>query len=47
MRMIASILATAAAGYVAIAGLLYLYQDRLVYFPERTLTPTPMQAGLP
>lgn len=46
MRMLASILATAAAGYVAIAGLLYLYQDRLVYFPERTLTATPTQAGL-
>ncbi len=45
MRMIASILATAAAGYVAVAGLLYLYQDRLVYFPERTLTATPTQAG--
>lgn len=46
MRMIVSILATAAAGYVAIAGLLYLYQDRLVYFPERTLTATPTQAEL-
>jgi fermentation-respiration switch protein FrsA (DUF1100 family) len=44
--MLASILATAAAGYVAIAGLLYLYQDRLVYFPERMLTATPTQAGL-
>ncbi|MBI3570399.1 MAG: alpha/beta hydrolase [Gammaproteobacteria bacterium] len=44
--MIASMLTTVAAGYVVIAGLLYLYQDRLVYFPERVLAATPAQTGL-
>ncbi|MBI3574512.1 MAG: alpha/beta hydrolase [Gammaproteobacteria bacterium] len=39
-------LTTVAAGYVVIAGLLYLYQDQLVYFPERALTATPAHAGL-
>lgn len=46
MRMLTSILAIAAAGYAAIAGLLYLYQERLVYFPERVVAATPKQAGL-
>lgn len=46
VRMIVSILTAATAGYVVIAGLLYFYQDRLVYFPERALTATPAQAGL-
>ena len=46
VHMIASILTTVAAGYVVIAGLLYFYQDRLVYFPERVLAATPAQAGL-
>lgn len=44
--MIASMLTAVAAGYIVIAGLLYLYQDQLVYFPERALTATPAQAGL-
>lgn len=46
MRLIISILTAVAAGYVVLAGLLYLYQDRLVYFPERALAATPAQAGL-
>ena len=46
VRMIASMLTAVAAGYVVIAGLLYFYQDQLVYFPERALTATPAQAGL-
>jgi len=46
VRMIASMLTAVAAGYGVIAGLLYLYQDQLVYFPERALTATPAQAGL-
>ena len=46
VRMIASMLTAVAAGYAVIAGLLYLYQDQLVYFPERALTATPAQAGL-
>ncbi len=46
MRMITSILTTVAVGYAALAGLLYLYQDRLVYFPGRVVAATPKQAGL-
>lgn len=46
MRLIISILTAVAAGYVVLAGLLYLYQDRLVYFPERALAATPARAGL-
>ncbi len=46
VRMIVSMLTTVAAGYGVIAGLLYLYQDQLVYFPERALIATPTRAGL-
>lgn len=46
MRMMISVLTAVAAGYAVLAGLLYFYQDRLVYFPERALAATPAQSGL-
>lgn len=33
--------------YIALAGLVYLVQDRLVYFPQSTLSATPAAYGLP
>lgn len=46
MRMMISVLTAVATGYAVLAGLLYFYQDRLVYFPERVLAATPAQSGL-
>lgn len=46
MRMMLSILATLVALYVVIVALAYFFQERLLYFPLRTLTSTPASRGL-
>ena len=44
--MLSSILSVVAVAYLAFAGLLYVMQDRLVYFPTRELIATPRDRGL-
>lgn len=48
MRVLVNVILAAAIAYAAIMALVYLYQPRLVYFPqvERELTNTPRSAGL-
>jgi len=48
MRVLASVVAAVAIAYAAILVLAYLFQPRLVYFPQfaRTLDMTPRAAGL-
>jgi len=46
VRMLSSILGGMAVVYLAFAGLLYVMQDHLVYFPVRELAATPRDRGL-
>lgn len=46
MRALSSLLSMLAVVYLAFVGLLYVIQDRLVYFPERELAGTPRDRGL-
>lgn len=48
MAMAGSILITVAAGYTLLCAALFLFQSRLVYFPDvgREIVATPKQAGL-
>jgi fermentation-respiration switch protein FrsA (DUF1100 family) len=50
VRTLLSILFIAAAGYVLLVAFVYVFQSRLIYFPDipgRTLTATPAEIGLP
>lgn len=44
--MLSSIAGVVAVAYLALVGLLYVIQDRLVYFPTRELTATPRDRGM-
>jgi hypothetical protein len=44
--MFSSILLAVAAAYLAFAGYTFLYQDHLVYFPERGLIAHPRERGM-
>ena len=46
MRALSSLLSMLAVAYLALVGLLYVIQDRLVYFPVRELPGTPRDRGL-
>ncbi len=46
MRALSSLLSVLAVAYLALVGLLYVIQDRLVYFPVRELVATPRDRGL-
>lgn len=46
MRALSSLLSMLAVAYLALVGLLYVVQDRLVYFPVRELAATPRDRGL-
>ncbi|GMQ90235.1 MAG: alpha/beta hydrolase [Gammaproteobacteria bacterium] len=41
-----SIVLTLGAAYLVLAGLLYAFQGRFIYYPERELVATPAQVGL-
>ncbi len=45
-RMLWIILATAAGLYVIVCAVLYVVQSRMIYFPSRTISVTPQDAGL-
>ena len=46
LRQPLALIALVAAGYAVICVLAYLFQARLVYFPERSLAATPRAAGM-
>lgn len=46
MRMVLSILLTVVAVYVAVVALAYFFQERLLYFPLRSIAVTPASRGL-
>jgi uncharacterized protein len=46
MRLLFLVAAAAAAAYALILLLVFLFQDRLLYFPTRELTATPERVGL-
>jgi hypothetical protein len=47
LRAVVLFVGTAALGYVALVVLVYLGQDRMLYFPARELSLTPAHRGLP
>lgn len=47
MRAVKIIAAIAAAGYGALVALLYLFQDRFLFFPTHDVFTTPIERGLP
>ncbi len=45
-QMLSSVLSVVAVAYLVLVGLLYVLQDRLVYFPTRELIATPRDRGM-
>lgn len=46
-RMVSSLTAALALGWLLIVALAYFFQDRFVYLPQRTLDGSPAEIGLP
>jgi hypothetical protein len=46
VKPVVSLLALAFAAYAAVAGLMYAFQPKLLYFPMRALVATPQAAGM-
>jgi fermentation-respiration switch protein FrsA (DUF1100 family) len=46
MRRVTTLLLLLLGGYLVVCAVAFLYQDRLVYFPERDIAATPREVGL-